>query len=172
MSNNTVLSFSFPTFLGTGKYKDFTNFLSSEKEYVKLITHILYKMVPEISSKSLTLLNKTNGYHTHPLNKEKTRLALDILRQIVKEVFDYNTNQSEHWINNQGIRMEKLWQISCPGSKGIRLIGFPKDNVFTVLFVDFFHLLEPDKNYNKINYMSNEYSILKQYVNRREEHEI
>lgn len=159
MEAKLAVNFTYPCCLAPGRVKGFTNYLASEEEYLKLITHILSKMIPEISVMNLGQLKSFKQYHTHPLNDEKKNFAISIFREIVKNYFGYTSEQAENWVNNQGIYMQQLWQISCPDSKGIRIIGYPRDNIFNILFIDYHHMLEPDKNHNQSNVEAYDFSI-------------
>ncbi len=163
-----VIDFSYQTFLGTAKNKRFTNFLRDKEEYIKSITHILNKMIPEISAKSINELKSDKRYHTHLLTGTKAEEAIAILREIVKNCYSYNNDDAEKWLDNQGIYMQKLWQVSCPDSTGIRLIGFLEENsvIFHVLFIDYYHQLFPDEKHNQSNIDKNEFSIL-EYIKEK-----
>lgn len=164
-----IVDFSYKTSLGTGKNKNFTNFLSDKDEYIKSITHILYKMIPEISKHNINDLRSNRSYHTHPLTGSKLEETISVLREVVKNCYDYSNDEAEKWIDNQGIHMQKLWQISCPDSHGIRIIGYLEENspVFHVLFIDYYHLLYPDEKHNQQNVEKNVFSILK-YIKEKE----
>ena len=68
-----IIDFSNRICLSSGKLKNFTNYLNDKDEYVKSITHILSKIVPEISEKSFNELKNNKRYHTHMLNNEKVK---------------------------------------------------------------------------------------------------
>lgn len=157
-----IVDFSYKTSLGTGQYKNFTNFLSDKDEYIKSITHILYKMIPEISKHNINDLRNNRSYHTHLLNGTKLEETIAILREIVKNCYDYSNDEAEKWIDNQGIYMQKLWQIACPDSQGIRIIGILEDDsmIFHVLFIDYYHQLFPSEKHNQQNIEKNKFSIL------------
>lgn len=161
-----TVNFGYQTALGMGKNKDFTNFLKDKDEYIVLITHILSKMIPEISRKSISELRSDKHYHTHTLDDKKAEFAINILRDIVKNCCGYDDNGADQWIDNQGIRMQQLWQISCPDSHGIRIIGFFQGDVFQVLFIDYYHQIYKDEKNNERNISKNEFSIL-EYVKEK-----
>ena len=159
MEAKLAINFTYPCCLAPGSIKGFTNYLSGEDEFLESIAHIISKMIPEISSKNLGELKSIKQYHTHPLNDAKKNFAISIFREIVKNYFGYTGDEAEKWINNQGIYMEQLWQISCPDSNGIRIIGYPKGDIFNILFIDYYHMLEPDQKHNQSNIEAHSFSV-------------
>lgn len=155
-----IIDFSFQTCLGAAKLRNFTNFLKDQTEFADMVSHILGKMIVELSTKDLNEIKNIKAYHTHPL-KTKTDDAIDILREILKNEFDYKDKIIEQWLDNNGIFFQELWQISCPDSHGIRIIGFVENNRFRVLFIDYFHQLYPDEKNNQRNIDKNNFSALK-----------
>ena len=161
-----IIDFSFQTCLGSARAGNFTNFLKSQSEFADMLSHILGKMIVELSTKELKEISRNRAYHTHLL-RNKTELAIDILREILKNEFDYEKEDAEKWLDNNGIFLQELWQISCPDSHGIRLIGFFQDNIhFRVLFIDYYHQIYPDEKNNQENIEANEFSALKNLKGR------
>lgn len=163
-----IVDFSYQTSLGAIKNKKFTNLLKDKEEYIFVITHILNKMIPEISSKNINEIKNNKSYHIHIIKDKKLDDAYNILREIVKNVYDYDDNGAEQWMDNQGIYMQQLWQIACPDSHGIRMIGIIEEDapIFHVLFIDYHHQLFPDEKNNQSNIGKNTFAIL-DYVKER-----
>lgn len=151
MNQGLTISFSYPTCLGSCHYKMFHNHLNNNDEFTRKMIHILGKMIPEISNKTLPYLKANKQYHTHPLENDKRNLVLDILKELLKKRYNIDTHSAEKMITNQCLEMNQFWQISCPDSKEIRLIGFIQETVFIVLFIDYYHTIFNDVKHNEEN---------------------
>lgn len=160
MNQKLTVDFSYPTCLGSCHFKDFHNCLCDEQTLAKKLTHVIGKMIPEISSKTILELKNNRLYHTHPIVGEKSELVFGIIKEILKQRYDWDTRTIDRWIDNQCLMMMPIWQISCPDSKGIRLIGFVKDSVFNVLFIDYYHTIYPDEKNNEENIESYNFSAI------------
>lgn len=151
MNQKLTVSFSYPTCLGSCHYKKFHNHLNNNEEFTNKMIHIIGKMIPEISNKTLPELRTNRNYHTHPLENDKRNLVLDVLKELLKNRYGLSSYEAEKMITNQCLEMNQFWQISCPDSKGIRLIGFMQESVFIVLFIDYYHTIFNDQKYNEEN---------------------
>lgn len=154
-----VIDFQYEFALCGIKEGDFCNFLRDEKEYILYNIHIISKMVSEISKKNIEELRTNSNYHTHQIKEQNKREKIKkILKSIIMKYYNNSDKKyAEDYIINIGFEMNDIWQISCPDSKGIRIIGFLHGNIFKVLFIDYFHLIYPDAKNNTKNISKNNF---------------
>lgn len=154
--NNIIIDFSKYSFCFMGvSCKNFTNLLKDSDEFLAHFKNLIFKFLPYFASRmpnNLFLSNK----HCHLIRKDqdsdKYNLVLDVIREIFNRYneMDFDTFYS-HNLNDCAI-----WQLGLIG--GLRLVGTLNDNVFSVLFFDYNHLLYPDEKYNQKDYESNTFS--------------
>lgn len=157
-SNNVVVSFKHDFTFYSVTVDGFTNYTKDADEFIEKHCLIFSKIIPNISINSIAKLRSDGSNHTHPLSSDKKNLALKIVKELVKVQKGYNSADADRFIDNSGFVMYNFWQLSFATSNGIRLIGyFVDNNVFVVLFIDYHHLIEPDKNYNQKNYEKYDY---------------
>lgn len=142
IDENVKMDFSYFLFTSI-RLKVFTNFLKDEDEYSEKFKSFYHQTLPYIMDKSFQKLEIENG-HCHPINDEgKVFMINKILEKYKKEYPNFKFPSYTDFGN-------EFYQL--PGQNGIRLIGVRRGNTFTILFIDFHHLIYPNSNYNDLDY--------------------
>lgn len=152
-SNGIIFDFSCPTaFYSCNIKNQFTNLLKNPKEFVDIRRTIFGEALPHFNKTNINELERDKkNTHTHVISDSKIGLVEKILTELFRIV--YNSKEIDKIVNNY--ISGDIWQIGY--KKGLRFIGVRNDNIFNVLFIDYHHLLEPDKNYNQPDYYKYKY---------------
>lgn len=108
---------------------------------IPALTQFTFDNVTKMTKHSHSILYKSKEY--------------DKVIKIVKKIYSefkngmLNDHDFELFYDNH-INEYQMWQLGI--TSGIRLIGIRYNNIFSVLFIDYHHLIYPDKNYNQDNY--------------------
>lgn len=123
---------------------EFNNHFKDEKHYLKNITQLISKALPEISREPLSELlggNKSTAFRFHKINKN-----IDGVCKILKE-YSYPDYLIEDIISGN-----QLYQIVLKkGVNAPRLIVRRVDNIFSVLFLDTNHHIYYNQEQVKID---------------------
>lgn len=156
--NNVVVDFSmFPFCFRNTKRKDYTNKLENENEFFDKFSDLIEKLIPHICSKTFEEI-MTEKMHCHPIKSDesqKIKLIYEVVEDLVSE---WKPGIDVKQFTFQNLDGEKIWQL---GNNSIRLIGIRKENFFHVLFIDYHHLIYPNKKYNDKNYEKYEFKVIK-----------
>ncbi len=155
-NDNIIIDFSrFPFCFRCVSIDKFTNKLKDSNEFFNYFKEIFEKVIPAITKYNYNNVTTMTNKHSHviPNNSKEYSIIIKILKAIHKEYFP-NIDFELFLVNN--INDYSIWQLGITG--GVRIIGIRKCNVFSVLFIDYHHLIYPDKNYNQKNYLSYNFS--------------
>ena len=145
VEKNIVIDFSFDTVWVSENVGQFSNFLKDEEMFFKKHYELFSEIVFEASQIPRKNLKSKFGNHAHKLSGEQIEVSKKVLKKLIRKVHsDFTVKQTEDFVT-QNVGDEELHQI---GRQGLRLIGYYKDNVFYVLFIDYHHLVSPDSLHN------------------------
>ncbi len=152
--SNIVIDFSlFPFCFRCIKIGKCTNKLQNSNQFFKFFKRIFEVDIPALTQHSFDDVTKATNKHSHAIGSSTKEYSQII--NIVKELFksykgdNYKEKDFDLFLQNN-INDYFVWQLGISG--GIRLFGIRKSNVFSVLFIDYHHLVYPDKNNNGQNY--------------------
>ncbi|MBH0170993.1 hypothetical protein [Fictibacillus sp. 18YEL24] len=122
----------------------FTNKLSDESMYAAYLTEIFHKLIPNIQQNWLEIIRtpgRGSWRHCHQVDNEKIDLVLAITEQI-----------HGHQFRTEKTAGPSLWQFGV--TQNIRLFAIHDytNNHLVPLFVDYHHLVHPNKNFNQPDY--------------------
>lgn len=122
----------------------FTNYLSSEKEFVKKF-RIIRKINSGLDGKNFDDLRTKKEQHCHCFDEYHVKIIKECISEAMKK---YNKSDSVDEKLGQLLDNEKLYQL---GHQEVRLIGTYNDasGVFRVYLIDYNHNLYPNDSYNK-----------------------
>ena len=148
------IDFSFFPFcfrsIKTGK---FTNKLKDANHFFKLFKRLFEIDIPALTQYSFNDIIKATNKHSHSIlvDTKEYSLIIDIVKELFKSYKEENYSEKNFklFIENN-INEYHIWQLGISG--GIRLFGIRRSNIFSVLFIDYHHLIYPDKNNNQQNY--------------------
>ncbi|STO08079.1 hypothetical protein [Exiguobacterium aurantiacum] len=124
-----------------------TTYLKDAEQYAEKIAFIMISLLPKLMKDWKSLYPNPNARqfpHCHVLNGNALKRAKDIINEIYPDA-DYS---SEY--------LKNIWQFGF--SQGIRLVcGVNNNDEIYPFFVDYHHLLNPDKNYNQQDFASFRY---------------
>lgn len=158
-NNRIIINFNcFPFCFRTISVDKYTNNLKDDNEFHMYFTKMMERDLPSISQYTFDDVTSRTSRHSHPItyNTDNYTVVIKVLKQIFKDYYkssDIERDFELFMYNN--INDNAIWQLGIVG--GIRLIGTRNLNVFNVLFIDYHHLIWPDKNHNQLNYMSYSY---------------
>lgn len=153
-SNNINIDFSlFPFCFRCVKFENFTNKLKDANQFFKYFKRLFEVDIHALTQHSFDDITKATNKHSHSIQIDTKEyiLVICIIKELYKSFKTNNCNDRDFQIfleNN--INEYHVWQLGISG--GIRLIGIRRSNIFSVLFIDYHHLIYPDKNHNKENY--------------------
>ncbi len=152
--NNICIDFSkFPFCFKCVKYKDFINKLKDTNQFFKYFKRIFETEIPMYTQYSFDNIVKMTNKHSHPIRKntDDYNKIINIIKELLKSYKEenYNNQYFENFLRNN-INDYNLWQLGV--SSSLRIFGIRESNNFAVLFIDYHHLIYPDKNYNHYNY--------------------
>lgn len=153
-NDNISIDFSFFPFCFRGiRTGNFTNKLKNTNHFLNLFKRLFEIDIPAITQYSFENITKATNKHSHSVlvDTKEYSLIINIIKELFKSYKGNNYNEKDFnlfLLNN--INDYHIWQLGISG--GIRLFGIRKLNVFSVLFIDYHHLVYPDKNYNQENY--------------------
>ena len=109
--------------------------------------------IPALTQYSFDDITKMTSKHSHSIlmNTREYPMIINIIKELWKSYRGNNFSDKDFELflfNN--INDYNIWQLGISG--GLRLVGIRRSNVFSVLFIDYHHLIYPDKNYNQENY--------------------
>ena len=153
-SDNISIDFSlFPFCFRCVESGNFTNKLKDDKQFFKLFKRLFEIDMPALTQYSFENITKASNKHSHsiPINTKEYLLVIDVIKELFKSYKrdNYSDKDFELFLENN-INDYHVWQLGI--SSGVRLFGIRKSNIFSVLFIDYHHLIYPDKNYNQENY--------------------
>ncbi len=164
MQDNIVVDFSrFPFCFRTitiDKYTNkYTNKLKDADEFFEMFNILITKLIPYVSQYRPSDIFKNK--HCHILksdrNKEEYDLCLKVIEKLNKE---YNNSDFEVFKSNH-IYDYQMYELGIVG--GIRLIGILHLNIFSVLFIDYHHLIFPSSKYNQRDLIKNTFCPITNY---------
>ncbi len=161
-SQNIIVDYSFKTIWVSVTVDEFTNYLCSKEEFFKFHYMIFSKLTFELSGISRKELF-VKFPHSRTLKDYDLKKITPILRALLKKQNDAYSEKDITDAINQNISEEQLYQI---GHNSMRVIGYFKKNVFKVLFFDYYHLINPDKNYNESDYSSYSFCVYSEGKNQ------
>lgn len=131
----------------------FTNKLKDVNQFFKYFKRLFEIDMPALTQHSFDDVTKATNKHSHsiPIDTKQYFLVINIIKELFKSFKEdsYDDRSFQLFLENN-INEYHVWQLGISG--GVRLIGIRKLNVFSVLFIDYHHLIYPDKNYNQENY--------------------
>lgn len=148
-TNNTgfLIDLSFEGLYYSVEYKEFTNFLQDEDEFVEKFRSIRV-LLSKISNKKFLEDLIHSMRHCHIVEGKKLKITLECIKKSLKKYDDKKdvTSYLEQLLGN-----EKIYQIGFEDT--IRLIGTydENNNVFRVYLVDYHHRLFYNQSRNSIN---------------------
>ncbi len=153
-NNNIMINFSFfPFCFRTISVGEYTNKLRDNEQFFKYFSELFERDIPAISQYTFDNVYKATSGHSHSIspNDKKYVIVLSIIKEIYKDFENCNNIERdfELFLENN-INDYHIWQLGISG--GVRIIGRRRSNIFDVLFIDYHHLIYPDKNNNQENY--------------------
>lgn len=153
-NNNIIINFSFfPFCFRTVSVGEYTNKLKDKEQFFNHFSKLFERDIPAISQHTFDNVYKETNGHSHSISPgdSKYKVVLSILKELYKS-FKNPTDierDFELFLENN-INDYHIWQLGISG--GVRIIGRRRSNIFDVLFIDYHHLIYPNKNYNQDNY--------------------
>lgn len=151
-SNNISIDFSlFPFCFRCVSLGNFTNKLKDGNQFFKLFKRLFEIDIPSLTQYSFNDIVRATNKHSHSIqiNTKEYSIVINIIEKLYKSYYGQNMSNFNLFLENN-INEYYMWQLGI--SSGIRLIGIRRSNIFSVLFIDYHHLIYPDKNYNQENY--------------------
>lgn len=154
-TGTVIVDFSkFPFCFRNTKCKKYTNMLKDENEFFEKFKELIEKLLPHICSKTFDeLIN--DRMHCHIIKSEDMKLVYEVVGEMVSK---WNPDIDVEEFLKQNLDGEKIWQL---GFESIRLIGIREDNLFHVLFIDYYHLIYPSVKYNDKDYKKYKFEVIK-----------
>lgn len=152
-NKNIIIDFSrFPFCFRCVSVDDFTNKLKDCDEFFYYFKRLIETEIPALTQFTFDNVTKMTRHSHSILYKSK---EYDKVIKIVKKLYsefknDMLTDHDFELFYDNHINEYQMWQLGI--TSGIRLIGIRYNNIFSVLFIDYHHLIYPDKNYNQDNY--------------------
>lgn len=162
-NSNIIVDFSrFPFCFRTTRVEKFTNKLKDNCQFCEKLNNLFEKVIPHVSNYSFDNIYQNTQNHSHIILPKDSQYGLikNIVKNLCAEYFNYDEKDFELFYQNN-LNDYDVWQIGISG--GIRLIGIRNLNVFSVLFIDYHHLIYPDKNHNQENYDKYTFCPMKNY---------
>lgn len=161
---NIVVDFSNSFSLYSCTVKDvFTNYLKSRDDIINNHQKIFNEVLKYFSENTFNeMRSRKKETHTHEIKEQR---IINNVKKILKELICCQskvTVKVDSIVENL-IADADLWQLSYP--KGMRFIGVRKGNVMKLFFVDYHHLIYPNKNYNNKDSYNNKYCLMKTLKN-------
>ncbi|MBU3153911.1 hypothetical protein [Clostridium estertheticum] len=168
---NIVVDFSNPFSLYSCAVKGvFTNYLRSKNDIFDNYQKIFNQVLKYFSENTFNdMRSRKKETHTHEI---KDQDKIDIVKKILKELIScqaQSTIKVDTIVKNL-VADADLWQLSYPN--GMRFIGSRNGNVMTLFFVDYHHLIYPNKNYNNKDFFSYKCCLMNELKNELAESEI
>lgn len=153
-TDNIIIDFSlFPFCFRCVTVGNFTNKLKDANQFFKYFKRLLENEIPTLVQFNFNNISKETKRHSHSILNDTKEYVLikDILKELLKSYKkgNYSTEYYEKFLENN-VNEYTIWQLGITG--GIRLIGVRKSNVFSVLFIDYHHLIYRDDKHNQENY--------------------
>lgn len=153
-NKNICIDFSlFPFCFRCVKTENFTNKLKNANQFFEKFKRLFETDIPALIQFSFDNVKKETKRHSHAIltDTKEYSVVIDVVKALFKsdKGDDYSDRDFELFLNNN-INEYHVWQLGI--SSGIRLFGIRRSNVFSVLFIDYHHLIYPNKNYNQENY--------------------
>lgn len=160
-TNNIIINFSFfPFCFRTVSLKEYTNKLENPKQFFDYFSKLFEVTIPALSNSTFDNVYIETKRHSHTISP-KDQKEYNLVKTILKEIYK-NHKKPENLEKDFELFLENniydyhIWQLGLSG--GIRLIGRRRSNIFDVLFIDYHHLIYPDKNHNQDNYKMYDFS--------------
>lgn len=146
------------------KIPGFNNMLKDESTFAKNMYNCFTKLIPTVNKESDKIFNKYgikndfsySGFeHCHKIkDDEKINLLFSICNKIHEQNFKNVTEGDNDW---------NWYQLGLSGS--IRIIGIysSNNNIFYPLFIDWNHLIYPDRKHNQIDYKKFKFDPYSEY---------
>lgn len=135
---------------------EMTTCLKDQEQFANKSANIMTKLLPKMMQDWKTIFKNPNGKnkHCHELEGKALDRAKKVIAAIYGDRVDY---EAEH--------LQRIWQFGF--GQGVRLVcGITDSTDVFPLFVDYHHLLSPDKNFNQQDFMRYRYC-----PRRQSEHE-
>lgn len=123
----------------------FTNKLSDETMFSGYLFELFHKLIPTLQENWQDIIKKHgrgNWKHCHPVEEDKLDFVLGIIEQVHGHTF-----RDEESVG------PSIWQFGFTQSLRLIAIYDYVTNSLTPVFIDYHHLLHPDKNYNQRDYL-------------------
>ena len=152
--NNIHIDFSrFPfcfRCVSVGKY---TNKLRDDNQFFEKFRRLFEIDIPALTQYTFDDVVKNTNKHSHTVSTKSNEynMVVSVIIELYKSYKNNNVTQRDvDLFLENNINDYYLWQLGISG--GIRLYGIQNMNVFSVLFIDYHHLIHPDKKHNQENY--------------------
>ena len=157
MDGKIIVNFAtFPFCFRTVTIKKYTNKLKNEKEFALKFKNIFENLLPHVSQNTFESLINEN-FHCHII-KESENDKIELIYNIVGILAaKWKPGIDVPSFLEQNLEGEKIWQL---GNGSVRMIGIRKNNIFSVLFIDYNPLIYPDVKHNQKDCLSNDYGII------------
>ncbi|WP_026582112.1 hypothetical protein [Bacillus sp. J33] len=125
-------------------FRDFTNKFDDETMFAQYLFELFHKVIPTIQQNWKDIVQgqgKGSWRHCRPVSEEKLDFVLGIIEKTHSHTFKDKIGVGS-----------SLWQLGF--TQNIRLIAIYdyRNNSLTPVFVDYHHLVHPDKNFNQPDY--------------------
>lgn len=152
-----IINFSCPfSFYCCKINKNYTNYLKDNESFIKNIRVLFREALEYFQKTTFEKLCRDKNGHTHNISEDK----IDLIEKITYKLAEIRWPEYKDYETIVGNYMtENLWQLGY--KEGLRLVGSRDGNVLNLLFIDYHHLIEPDKNYNQLDYFKYSYCPMK-----------
>ncbi|MBZ9688486.1 hypothetical protein G9F72_019335 [Clostridium estertheticum] len=163
IKGNIVVDFSNPFSLYSCAVKGiFTNYLKSRDNAFDNHQRIFTEALSYFSENNFDDMRNSKGTHTHEI---KGNDKIELIKKILKELIicqNGNYKNADTIIKNL-VADADLWQLGYPN--GMRFIGARKGNIINLFFLDYHHLIYPNKNYNNKDFYTYKYCLMRNSKN-------
>lgn len=152
-----IVDFSQKTAFYSCKIGRYTNFLKEHDDFIEFRKELFGEALQYFKGKTFSELGY-KGSHTHVIDdKEKLNLIEKILKELVLTCNpDLKKELIDKIVDNY---MQEIWQLGY--KQGLRLIGVRTKNIFTVLFIDYHHLIYPSIKHNTNDVLKYDYCAMR-----------
>lgn len=131
-----------------------TTYLKDSEQYASKLIILMTSLLPMLLNNFKEIVQSNSGrfQHCHPLRGN----ALDRSMDVIREIYGPRLAEESEYLRN-------IWQIGF--TQGVRLIcGISDSNQIYPLFIDYHHLVSPNKYFNQRDVEKYRYCPRKDYL--------
>ncbi len=131
---------------------DFTNLLEDSNEFLSHFKYLICDFIPHFRQYTSDTLYQASK-HCHLIKKDKNLDKYELILKIIGKILSENGGLDFETFYNNNLNDYQIWQLGLGG--GLRAIGTLSNNIFSVLFFDYNHLIFPDEKNNQKDVKNN-----------------